>query len=85
MKQFKALRIPVLTEEIAGKLEGRLNDLHGVKRLNINLDTQELDIIFDETQLSFQSLVQEMAEAGCPLQHIDIACFIEVGGLWMVE
>ena len=73
--EFKALRVPVLTEEVAAKLEA-LNDLPGVEQLVITLETQELSIIFDENQLGFRILVQEMAKAGCPLRNIDAALFM---------
>ena len=74
--EFKALRIPTLTEEVAANLRLRLNNLPGTEQFNVNLESQALDIIFDEKQLSFEVLVQEMAKAGCALQNIDAAVLL---------
>jgi len=74
--EFKALRVAALTEEVAGNLEELLSELPGVEEFTITLETQELDIVFDEKQLSFRTLVQEMAKAGCPLQNIDAALLL---------
>lgn len=74
--EFKALRVAALTEEVAGNLEELLSELPGVEEFTITPETQELDIVFDEKQLSFRTLVQEMAKAGCPLQNIDAALLL---------
>jgi hypothetical protein len=74
--EFKALRVPTLTEEVAVNLESLLSDLQGVKQFKITLDTQELYIMFDENQLGFQTLAQEMAKVGCPLRDIDAALLL---------
>jgi hypothetical protein len=71
--QFKALRIPSLTQDTVSKLEALLSNLTGVERFDIALDTQELSIVFDEEQLSFRHLVKTLSEAGCSLHHIDAA------------
>ena len=73
MMEFKALRVPTLTQEVALNLETLLSNLSGLEQLKINLETQELYIVFDEQQLGFHRLVQEMAKAGCPLRYIDAA------------
>ena len=70
MMEFKALRVPTLTKEVATRLEARLIDLPGIKQFTITLDTPALDIVFDEEQLDFRILIQELAKAGCPLQSI---------------
>ncbi len=74
--EFKALRIPVLTEEVAANLEKVLTRLPGIQELKITLDTQELRVVFDEDQLGFQTLIEEMARAGCPLRNIDAALLL---------
>lgn len=74
--EFKALRIPSLTQDVAYNLETLFSNLSGIERYSITLDTQELDIVFDENQLSFRALVQEMTAAGCPLQGIDAALLL---------
>lgn len=74
--EFKALRAPALTEEVAIKLEARLNALPGVEQLIISLETQELHIVFDENRIGLRTLVQEMANAGCPLRNINAALFM---------
>jgi hypothetical protein len=74
--EFKALRVADLTEEVAENLETALDDLVGVERFTVRLETQELAIVFDEHQLSFRTLIQEMAKAGCPLQRIDAALLL---------
>ena len=74
--EFKALRVPSLTEDIAKNLEFLLNGLTGVEKYSIKLDTQELDIVFDENQLSFRMLIQEMTDAGCSLHNIDAALLL---------
>ncbi len=73
MIEFKALRIVDLTEEVAKKLDASLKSLPGIQQFTITLATQELYILFDEKQLSFQTLAQVMAEAGCPLRNINAA------------
>jgi hypothetical protein len=68
--EFTALRVSALTGEVANKLEARLNDLTGIEQVVIILEIQELHIVFDENQLDFRSLVQEMTKAGCSLRNI---------------
>lgn len=74
--EFKALRVPALTEEVATKLEHLLSNLAGVENFSITLDTQELNVTFDENQLSFRKLIQEMTAAGCSLRNIDAALLL---------
>jgi copper chaperone CopZ len=74
--EFKALRVPILTEELATKLEARLNDLPGIEQLTISLETRELTIVFDENRIGFRTVVEEMTKAGCSLQNIDAALFM---------
>ena len=74
--EFKALRVVALTEDVANNLEATLSNLSGVKKFAIAVETQELNIIFDEHQLSFRMLVKEMAKAGCPLKNIDAALLL---------
>ncbi|GAB4446788.1 MAG: hypothetical protein Kow0031_29410 [Anaerolineae bacterium] len=74
--EFKALRVPALNQEVATKLEHLLKNLSGVKNYSITLETQELNITFDEDQLSFRMLVQEMSDAGCSLRNIDAALLL---------
>lgn len=74
--EFKALRVPALNQEVATKLDYLLTNLAGVENFSITLDTQELDIIFDENKLSFRSLIQEMTDAGCSLRNIDAALLL---------
>ena len=78
MMEFKALNVPNLTEEVATKLKTLLNKLPGLKSLNIVLETRELHIIFDESQLDFRTLAQEMTKAGCPLTAINAALLSRV-------
>lgn len=70
MMELKALNAPTLTEEVADKLSTLLQSLDGIEQLQINLEAQELRIIFDEGQLGFQLLSQRLASAGCPLRSI---------------
>jgi hypothetical protein len=74
--EFKALRISTLSDDVASRLEILFNELAGVEKFTIQLDTQELHIVFDEDQLSFRRLVQEMTKAGCSLQQIDAALLL---------
>jgi len=74
--EFRALRVPTLTEEIAVNLNRRLNTLPGAQQFSFNLETRELQIVFDENQLSFRTLIQEMTQAGCALQQIDAALLL---------
>ena len=73
MMEFEALNIPALTEEIAVSLEKSLKILPGITQLEINVDTRSVQIIFDEGQLGFLTLIQTMAQAGCPLRRINAA------------
>jgi hypothetical protein len=74
--EFKALHIPALTEEVAVRLEVGLRSLPGIEQFTITLETQELHLVFDEDQVGFRTLAQEMAKAGCPLRGISAALFI---------
>lgn len=74
--EFKALRIPTLTKEVATNLEALLNDLPGVEQFTITLETQELSIKFDENQIGFQTLARELAGVGCSLRDIDAALLL---------
>lgn len=74
--EFKALRVPALTEEVAGNLETVLDNLPGIEQFTITLETKELSIKFDEELLGFQTLAQTMASAGCPLHDIDAALLL---------
>ncbi len=74
--EFKALRITALTKEVAKNLDTRLGQLTGVTEFTISLETQEINVKFDASQLSFKELVEEMAKAGCPLQDIDAAILL---------
>ena len=74
--EFKALNVPALNEETAEKLDALFSTLSGIKQYTITLDTRELDIVFDEEQLSFRTLISEMTEAGCPLKRIDAAVLL---------
>ncbi len=74
--EFKALRVPSLNKKVAAELEHALKGLSGVKQFKITLETQELYIQFDENQVGFQTLAQEMAKAGCSLKNIDAALLL---------
>ena len=74
--EFKALSVPNLTEETASNLEILFDSLYGVERYTIELDTRQLNVVFDETQLSFQMLVQKMNDAGCSLRNINAALLL---------
>jgi hypothetical protein len=78
MIEFRALRVPALTEEVAAKLELLFRDLPGIERFTITLATQELQVVFDEEQLDFRILVQALAKAGCALQTIPAALFNQI-------
>ena len=74
--EFKALHVHSLTEEVAANLEKLLSELSGIKQFAITPETQELYIMFDENQIGFQALAQNMAKAGCPLRDIDAALLL---------
>ena len=74
--EFKALRVPSLTKDVAENLEQLLDNLPGVRKFEVTLDTQELYIVFDENQVGFQTLAEEMAKVGCSLRHIDAALLL---------
>ncbi|OQY30262.1 MAG: hypothetical protein B6243_10590 [Anaerolineaceae bacterium 4572_5.2] len=74
--EFRALRIPTLTEEVGVKLEGVLHSLPGVDDFSITLETQELRVHFDENQVAFRILIHELAKAGCSLKDIDAALLL---------
>ena len=78
MMNFKALRVPTLTEEMALRLENVLDELPGIEQFVIGLETRELDIIFDENLLGFPTLVKAMAGAGCSLRHIEAAVLLNL-------
>ena len=60
-----ALRVSTLTIDLAQKLESVLRHLHGVEAFRIVVETQELHIQFDQDRLDFETLIREMAGAGC--------------------
>jgi hypothetical protein len=74
--EFKALHVHALTEEVAKNLESVLSSLSGIEQFKITLETQELQIVFDENQIRFQTLAQKMAQAGCSLKDIDAALLL---------
>lgn len=74
--EFKALNVPELNEETAANLDALFSTLSGIRQYTITVDTGELDIVFDENQLSFRALISEMAQAGCPLKRIDAALLL---------
>ncbi len=74
--EFKALRIATLTKDVAENLDTRLSQLTGVTEFTITLETQEVSVKFDISQLSFKELAEEMAKAGCSLQNIDAAILL---------
>ena len=74
--EFKALRVPALTRDVAVNLEMLLDNLPGVEQFTIAIETQELSIKFNERELGFQTLAQEMAKAGCSLRDIDAALLL---------
>ena len=71
MMEFEALHVTVLTDEVALSLETSLRLLPGIENLWINLQKQEIQIRFDQSQLDFLTLTQVMARAGCPLRNIN--------------
>jgi hypothetical protein len=73
MMEFTALRVPMLTEEVAANLRTLFSDLPGIEGFTFALEIQELHIIFDEGRIDFRTLAQEMAQAGCPLRNIEAA------------
>jgi hypothetical protein len=78
MMEFTALRVPALTEDVAGKLKALFSDLPGVERFTFTLESQELHIIFDESRVDFRVLAQEMGKVGCPLRNIEAALLRQV-------
>jgi hypothetical protein len=78
MMEFTALRVSALTEEVAGRIKILLSDLSGVKRVTFVLENQELQILFEGSQVDFRTLAQEMAKAGCPLRNIEAALLRQV-------
>ncbi|RME72465.1 MAG: cation transporter [Chloroflexi bacterium] len=74
--EFRALRVPTLTEKVAGELKATLDNLSGIEEVSIILETQELSIKFDENQLGFQTLAEKLASAGCSLRNIDAALLL---------
>jgi nucleotide-binding universal stress UspA family protein len=78
MIEFRALRVPALTEEVAIKLQMLFRGLPSIEQFTITVATQELQVVFDEDQLDFPSLVQAMATADCPLRSIPVALFKQI-------
>jgi len=74
--EFKALRVPSLNKTVAENLNNVLQHLAGVKQFEVTLETQELYIKFDENQVGFQTLAEELAKAGCSLKNIDAALLL---------
>jgi hypothetical protein len=68
--KMRALNVPILTREVADRLEALLNDRPGVEVLKIGLESHELYIAFNERILDLRTLAGLMAEAGCPLRSI---------------
>jgi len=71
-----ALRVSTLTADLARKLEPVLRNLPGVEAFSIDLETQELHIRFDQNRLDFETLVREMAGAGCFMHDISAAVLL---------
>ena len=78
MVEFKALRVPALTEDVASRLEFLFSQLAGVADYRIVVDSQTLEIRFDELVLDFQTLARELANAGCPLRNMNAALIKEL-------
>ena len=74
--QLWALRVSTLSLDTAQKLEAVLNSLPGVEAFTITLETQELHILFNQNQLDFRTLVEEMAGAGCFLRDMSAALLL---------
>ncbi len=74
--EFKALRVPSLNKEVAEELNNLLSSLSGVQKFKITLESQELYIMFDENQVGFQTMAEEMARVGCSLRNIDAALLL---------
>lgn len=62
-----------MDKDIAEKLNIVLKGLPGVQKFEITVETQELYIMFDENQMGFQTLAEELARAGCSLRNINAA------------
>ena len=71
--EFRALHTTSMTEELARRLEVLLTNLPGVQKFIIAVERQEFCIVFDETQLGFRTLVNEIGRVGCPLRSINAA------------
>ena len=71
--EFRVLHTTSMTEELARRLEALLNNLPGVQKFIIVVERQEFCIVFDESQLGFRTLVDEIGRAGCPLRNINAA------------
>ena len=78
MMKFTALRIPMLTEEVAVELKVLFSNLPGIEQFTLALEKHELHILFDESRLDFQTLAREMARVGCPLRNIEAALLRQV-------
>jgi hypothetical protein len=70
MLKFEALHVPALTPEVADRLEKSFESLPGVENFKIDMETREVQVVFDESQLGFLTLTQAMATAVCPLRNL---------------
>jgi hypothetical protein len=71
-----ALRVSTLTADTARKLESVLNNLPGDEAFTIVLETQELHIQFDQNRLDFETLLRELAGAGCSIGDMSAALLL---------
>ena len=71
--EFRVLHTTSMTEELARQLEALLSNLPGVQKFIIAVERQEFCIVFDESQLGFRTLVDEITRVGCPLRSINAA------------
>ena len=79
--EFRVLHTTSMTEELARRLDTLLSNLSGVQKFIIAVERQEFCIVFDETQLGFRTLVDEIARIGCPLQSINAALLFSENSL----
>lgn len=70
------LRVSTLTADTAQKLETVLSNLPGVETFTIIPETQELHIVFNQTRLDFETLLRNMARAGCYLRDMSAALLL---------
>jgi hypothetical protein len=71
-----ALRVSTLTTDLARNLEAVLSNLPGVEAFSIILETQELHIRFDQNRLDFETLLRELAGAGCFIRDMSAALLL---------